>query len=291
MLASMTGFGRASLDAPFGRLVAEIQSVNRKYLEIFVSVPKEFGRFEYDIRTWVGEQISRGQISVRLHVFPSEGAVLQQLPDPKELKALKRGWEKIAKTLGYDPAKIDLPFLMLYSPIEQKTALAEDKDLPFIEKCMKEAMDGLCKMKVKEGKALAADVSKRLASLKKNLKEIESLAPLAADRMRKNLEGKMKELQESPELDERILRETLLFADRIDITEEITRLSSHFNQFLGMLDTKEKTIGRKMDFLIQEMGREINTIGSKSLDAKISYLVVEMKSELEKIREQIQNVE
>ena len=290
MLASMTGFGRAGLDAPFGRLVAEIQSVNRKYLEIFVSVPKEFGRFEYDIRTWVGEKISRGQISVRLHVIPSEGGVLQQLPDPKQLKALKRGWEKIAKTLGYDPAKIDLPFLMLYSPIEQKS-FAEDQDLPFIEKCMKEAMDGLCKMKVKEGKALKADVSKRLASLKKNLKEIESLAPEAADRMRKSLQGKMKELQENPELDERILRETLLFADRIDITEEITRLASHFNQFLGMLDTKEKTIGRKMDFLIQEMGREINTIGSKSLDAKISYRVVEMKSELEKIREQIQNVE
>ncbi len=290
MLASMTGFGRAGLDAPFGRLVAEIQSVNRKYLEIFVSLPKEFGRFEYDTRTWVGEKISRGQISVRLHVIPSEGAVLQQLPDPKQLKALKRGWEKIAKTLGYDPAKIDLPFLMLYSPIEQKS-FAEDKDLPFIEKCVKEAMDGLCKMKVKEGKALAADVSKRLASLKKNLKEIESLAPEAADRMRKSLQGKMKELQESSELDERILRETLLFADRIDITEEITRLSSHFNQFLGMLNTKEKTIGRKMDFLIQEMGREINTIGSKSLDAKISYLVVEMKSELEKIREQIQNIE
>ncbi len=290
MLASMTGFGRAGLDAPFGRLIAEIQSVNRKYLEIFVSVPKEFGRFEYDIRTWVGEQISRGQISVRLHVIPSEGAVLRQLPDPKELKALKKGWEKIAKTLGYDPKKIDLPFLMQYCPIEQKT-IAEDKDRPFLEKCMKEAMDGLCKMKAKEGKALAADVSKRLGFLKKNLKEVESLAPEAAERMRKNLEGKMKELQESPELDERILRETLLFADRIDITEEITRLSSHFNQFLGMLETKEKTIGRKMDFLIQEMGREINTIGSKSLDAKISYLVVEMKSELEKIREQVQNIE
>jgi uncharacterized protein (TIGR00255 family) len=291
MLASMTGFGRAGSDAPFGRLVAEIQSVNRKYLEIFVSLPKEFGRFEYDIRTWVGEEIARGQISVRLHVIPNEGAALRQLPDPKELKALQRGWEKIAKTLGYDPKKIDLPFLMLYSPLGEKASIAEDKDLPFIEKCMKEALAGLGKMKVKEGKALAADISKRLSSLKKNLKEIESLSPVAAERMRKNLAAKMKELQESPELDERILRETLLFADRIDITEEITRLSSHFNQFLGMLETKEKTIGRKMDFLIQEMGREINTIGSKSLDAKISYLVVEMKSELEKIREQVQNIE
>jgi uncharacterized protein (TIGR00255 family) len=291
MLASMTGFGRAILDAPFGRLVAEIQSVNRKYLEVFVSLPKEFGRFEQEIRMWVGEKIARGQVSVRIHVIPSADAAIEQLPDPKALKVLKREWEKIAKSLGYDPKKIDLPFLMQYCPIQQKSGLAEDKDLPFIEKCMKEAMDGLCKMKIKEGKALLLDVAKRIGSLKKNLKSIESLAPEASARMKKNLGDKMKDLKASPELDERLLREMLLFADRVDITEEITRLRSHFNQFEGMLDAKEKTIGRKMDFLIQEMGREINTIGSKSLDAKISHYVVEMKSELEKIREQIQNIE
>jgi len=291
MLASMTGFGRAIFDAPFGRLIAEIQSVNRKYLEIFVSLPKEFGRFEHDIRTCVGEKISRGQVSVRIHVIPSAHAALAQLPNPEALKELKRGWEKIARSLGYDSTTIDLPFLMLYSPIQQKVNLAEDQDLEAVEKCLEEALEGLIKMKIKEGKALSTDVKRRLASMKKNLKAIESLAPDASERMKKNLADKIKELQASPELDDRILRETLLFADRVDITEEITRLESHFRQFHEMFEGKERTIGRKMDFLIQEMGREINTIGSKSLDAKISHLVVEMKSELEKIREQIQNIE
>ena len=146
-------------------------------------------------------------------------------------------------------------------------------------------------MRLKEGRALAADVKKRLASMKKNLEAIKEMAPEATERMRKNLAEKMKDLKASPELDERLLRETLLFADRVDISEEITRLGSHFSQFQGMLSSKEKTLGRKMDFLIQEMTREINTIGAKSLDANISHLVVELKSELEKIREQIQNLE
>ena len=291
MLTSMTGFGRATIETSFGKLVAEIQSVNRRYLEIFVSLPKEFGRFEHDIRTWVGEQLARGQVSVRLHLLSGPEAATELLPDLAMLQKLKLGWEKIARALGYDPQTIDLPFLMLYSPIQQKINLAEDKDLAAIEACIKEALQNLSEMRLKEGRALAADVKKRLASMKKNLEAIKEMAPEATERMRKNLAEKMKDLKASPELDERLLRETLLFADRVDISEEITRLGSHFSQFQGMLSSKEKTLGRKMDFLIQEMTREINTIGAKSLDANISHLVVELKSELEKIREQIQNLE
>ena len=291
MLTSMTGFGRAAIDAPFGKLIAEIQSVNRKYLEILVSLPKEFGRFEHDVRTWVGEKISRGQVSVRLHVIPGPHAAMDLLPDPAMLQELKHGWEKISRSLGYDPQKIDLPFLLLYSPIQQKTNFAQDKDLSAVETCIKEALQSLTEMKLMEGKALAADVKERLASMQKNLKAIEALAPEATKRMRQNLAEKMKDLKAGPELDERLLREALLFADRVDISEEITRIGSHFSQFQGMMAPKERTIGRKMDFLVQEMSREINTIGSKSSDAKISHLVVEMKSELEKIREQIQNLE
>lgn len=290
MLTSMTGFGRATYDALFGRLVVEIQSVNRKYLEIFVALPKEFGRFEHEIRTWIGKKIARGQISVRIHLIPAADAALGLLPDPGVLKELKRGWEKIAKSLGYSSKKIDLSFLMLHSPIEEKRAFAEEKDLPSLEKCVKEALDGLVKMKIKEGKALTDDIKARLASMKKNCKAIELLSPVATERMKEILMEKMKGLQASPELDERLLREVLLFADRVDISEEITRLSSHFSQFQEMLGAKEP-IGRKMDFLIQEIGREINTIGSKSSTAKISHLVVEIKSELEKIREQVQNIE
>ncbi len=291
MLASMTGFGRAGLDAPFGKLVAEIQSVNRKYLEIFVSLPKEFSRFEQDVRTWVGEAVSRGQVSVRIHVIPSPGAALELLPDLEALKELKRGWEKIAKGLKCDPSCVDLPFLLLNSPLQQKQRLAEDKDLGSFETCVKKALSALVSMKQKEGKALCLDIKERLLGLKKRWEAIRALAPNAVEKAKRSLSEKAKELLQSPELDERIAREILLYADRVDISEEITRLSSHFVQFREILDSKEKSVGRKMDFLIQEMGREVNTTGSKSPDPEISRLVVEMKSELEKIREQAQNIE
>ena len=289
MLASMTGFGRAGLDSSLGKLIAEIQSVNRKHLEINVSLPKECARFENDIRAWVGEVIFRGHVSVRLYLFQSEESVAALLPDPKSLKKLKMGWEKIAKTLGYDKKCIDLPFILANSPMQQRLQFLEDKDLGLIKSCMKEALLGLTRMKLREGKALAADEKKRLMAMRSSLKAIEELAPKALERMKAALSIKLKDI--APNFDERLLREGLLFADRIDISEEITRLESHFEQFEHTLGGNERAVGRKMDFLIQEIGREINTIGSKSVDAKISHLVVEMKSELEKIREQAQNIE
>jgi uncharacterized protein (TIGR00255 family) len=291
MLASMTGFGRAVTDTSLGKLVAEIQSVNRKYLEIFVSLPKEFTRFEPEVRSWISERVARGQVSVRLSVISSSDATVALLPDVKTLGSLKKGWEKIAKGLGYDPKAIDLSFLLLHSPIQQKLSFAKDSDLGLIETCLKAAIDGLVEMKLKEGKSLGADIKKRLAILKKHVTAIEALAPDASRRMQKNLAEKVKALEASPELDERLAREVAIFAERVDISEEMTRLESHFGQFMGMLQTKKEPVGRKMDFLIQEMGREVNTIGSKSSDAKITHLVVEMKSELEKIREQTQNIE
>jgi uncharacterized protein (TIGR00255 family) len=285
----MTGFGRAGLDAPFGRLIAEIQSVNRKHLEIAVSLPKECARFENDVRTWVGQGIFRGHVSVRLYLIPNEESFVDCLPDPKSLKKLKMGWEKIAKSLGYDKECIDLPFILANSPMQQGLQFLEDKDLGMIKTCIKKALLDLTRMKLKEGKALSVDVKKRLMAMKGSLKAIEALAPEALEKMKTALANKLKDLVLN--FDERLLRESLLFADRIDISEEITRLKCHFEQFEHTLGASEGPVGRKMDFLIQELGREINTIGSKSVDAKISHLVVEMKSELEKIREQAQNIE
>jgi len=293
MLASMTGFGRALFDAPFGRLIAEIQSINRKYLDISIYMPREFGRFELEVRKWVGERVARGQISVRIHLIPNAASAVGLLPDPEVLRGLKTGWERIAKQIGCDPKSVDLPFLILNSPLQQKTEFARDSDLPAIEQCVKEAVSSLVQMKLKEGKMLAADLKDRLHLLEQHLKAIEHLAPNAAVRMREKLMKKMKELaqQGGPDLEERIAREAILYAERIDISEEVTRLKSHFHQFQDILNPKGGAVGRKMDFLIQEIGREINTIGSKSAEAKISHLVVEMKSELEKMREQVQNIE
>lgn len=290
MLSSMTGFGRAVSEAHFGKLTVEVQSINRKYLEIFVSLPKELSRFELDVRKWIGEFISRGQVSVRIFLSPNKEALLSSLPDVKILKDLKKKWEKIAKELKTDPAAIDLPFLMQYLPAQPKQDLADDDNLAVLKASVAKALENLVKMKKAEGKALGKDLSDRLKNLENLIGQVEKHSPDATKKMRQKLVEKMQEvLEPGAELEERLLREVALFAEKVDITEEITRFHSHIAQFKGVL--KEGSVGRKMDFLIQEMGRETNTIGSKSSEAAISRIVIEMKSELEKMREQIQNLE
>ena len=282
----MTGFGRAVQDTPFGRITVEIHSVNRKYFEMFISSPKEFGRFEHDVRKQVGDSMTRGQISVRIYFAPNLSTIV--LPDPKVLKDLKLSWEQLAKHIGTDPKEISLPFLMQYLPPDTKETSDELKDA--LQSCVKEAIVSIQAMKKTEGQTLSADLSERVKELERMIAEVAEHAPDATKKMRAKLFEKMEEAhQQGPQVDERLLREVAIFAEKVDITEEITRFRSHIDQFKTLL--KGDVVGRKMDFLLQEMGREINTIGSKSLEAKISHTVVAMKSELEKIREQVQNIE
>ena len=292
MLSSMTGFGRAVLDAPFGKLVVEIQSVNRKHLEISVSLPKEWGRFEHEVRKWICDAISRGHVSVRIFVIPNATAIETLLPDLETLHELKKGWDRLASKMGLDSRSVDLPFLVSQLPEQDQTRWARDEDLQQLHRCLDEALQALVKMRRTEGKTLAHDLAQRLQTIENELAEIEKLSPEVVAKMRQKLTERMAEvLAPNTELDERLLREVALFAERIDIAEEVTRLRSHLAQFNELLRTKSIAIGRKMDFLVQEIGREINTIGSKCSEAKITARVVEMKSELEKMREQIQNIE
>lgn len=290
MLMSMTGFGRAESEAPFGKLVVEIQSINRKYLEVAISLPREFSRFEQDIREQVSKTVSRGQVSVRINFIPKADAAAQSLPDVEMMQSLKKGWEKIADKLGYGAKAVDLPFLVANLPSVQKADWVKDKDLAPIAKCIDLALDALVEMKKKEGSALKKDLSSRLKELELMIGTIEKYAPDATKRMKEKLAEKLTEVLKG-EIDERLMREVALFAEKVDISEEITRFHSHVAQFKSLISAKEGAVGRKMDFLIQELGREVNTIGSKSMEAKIAHLVVSMKSELEKIREQVQNLE
>lgn len=288
MPTSMTGFGRGVIDASFGRVVVEIQSLNRKFFEANIYLPKELSRYENEIRKWVAEKISRGQLTVRVQWIPTREALL---PDLETLKSVKNEWEKLAQQLGLDTKSIDLPFLLTTASNIQKNELLKEEDLPLLQKCVEEALQSLLRMKEEEGKALSKDINDRLKELQKLLASIEELAPDATEKMRLKLQEKMKILfAEDQSLDDRIMKEAAFFAEKVDISEEITRLKSHFAQFEKTLSAKA-SIGRKMEFVIQEMSRETNTIGSKSADAKITNLVVEMKSEIEKIREQIQNIE
>lgn len=292
MLMSMTGFGRGVSECSFGTLCVEIQSVNRRYLETYVNLPKEFSRFENDIRKWIGEAVGRGQITVRVHLTRNQKNIQAFLPDIEMLRNLKHGWEKVAQQLQLNPSQIDLSFLLRLLPDFQKESFAEDQDLISLHKAVDEALQGLVTMKKKEGTALAQDVMGRLVEMEKMSEEIEKLSPDATNKMRQKLLERMKEIfQPGVDLDERLLRELAIYAEKVDISEELARLKSHFSQFRLQLKGKEGSAGRKLDFYVQEMGREVNTIGSKSADANIAHLVVGMKSELEKAREQIQNIE
>lgn len=291
-MKSMTGFGRSEREAPFGKLVIEIQSVNRKYFELNISLPKEFSRFENDLRKKISEHVQRGLVSARVYVFPTETSLESLLPDVGLLKSLQEGWEKIAEELGYGKKAVDLPFLMAnYGALSHVKSTKTDDVTP-IQDCLDAALKALDSMRRTEGGMLADDIRSRLKAMEQKIVEIEEIAPDAVSKMRLKLKERMEEIFAEPEqVDERLLREVALYAERVDIAEEITRFRSHLVQYRDLLQSKAGPVGRKMDFLTQEMGREINTIGSKSMDARISHLVVDVKAELEKVREQIQNLE
>lgn len=290
----MTGFGRAEVSTPLGRLVLEMQSLNRKYLDIAIQLPKELATFETEVRAWVGEELFRGQISLRYILFMDMKAEAS-LPDAAFLKKLKAGWMKIAGELGLDKKSVDLHFL---SGQMQKYALPlELKDLKKYEKilheCTKKALSAMIAMKMQEGKMLAQDIEKRIASMVKKIDAIEKAAPSASSRLQKKMMEKIQDLFPiQPDNEERVLREIVIYAEKLDITEELVRFRTHVKQLMQLLKKQqEEAIGRKMDFIIQELMREVNTIGSKSADSEISVHVVDIKSELEKVREQIQNIE
>ncbi len=288
----MTGFGRREYDAPFGKLIAEIQSVNRKYLEIYVTLPKEFSRFENDIRKLVGEKVQRGLVSVRIYLVPNAVAMQDLLPDLALLESLKLGWTALAAKLGFPKESVDLPFLVQHAPEMPHGKLAKDEDFKPIRLCLDDALKALGEMKEKEGAALAKDIAERLKTMSAAVGLIEKKSPDVVAKTRQKLKERMEEIfQPGVELDERLLREVALFAERVDITEEVTRFRSHIAQYEELFKANISASGRKMDFLVQEMGREINTMGSKSMDADIAHRIVDVKAELEKIREQVQNIE
>jgi uncharacterized protein (TIGR00255 family) len=295
MIKSMTAYSRASASSPLGRFVIEIHSVNRKMLDMSLYLPKDLLRFDIEIRKWLSQSLERGQITLRL-TLQSEGAGYQLFSNYSlQLKALKERWENLARELGYDPQKmIDLHFLVsqlqMIPPFESKeneetlkTVLKEGVDL---------ALQELMQMKETEGKTLALDIQKRLKIIEENIAAVELKKEFPLIHYRKKLIDRLKEIGHlHAEVEERIVREVAILAERMDVTEELVRLHTHIEQFRQYLFSHEKAVGRTLDFLTQEMHREVNTLGSKSADSEISLYVVKIKSELDKIREQVQNIE
>lgn len=282
----MTAYSRkASSEIDGLSWVIEIHSVNRKVLDLNLFLPRELLFLDVELRKMIGQFLQRGQVTVKIN-FNKAG---RTTADTSQLKKLKTEWEKTAKELKFDPKEITLSFLL--SQMEQ-TPLDSfgPKVQNALKKTLNEALETLIQMKEVEGKALGADIMKRVKLLLKNVQTIEKISAKAPELYRKKLLERLTTLFKEVKEDERVLREIALLAEKADITEEITRLKSHFNQLTDLLKS-DQIIGRTLDFLVQEILRELNTISSKSSELAITQLAVASKAELEKIREQVQNIE
>jgi uncharacterized protein (TIGR00255 family) len=291
----MTAYGRATQNTPLGRFVVEIQSVNRKMLDISVNLPKDLLRFDIEVRKWLSQTIERGQLTVRvtLQAEAMSGRLFEH--QISQLKSLKEGWDQIAIALGYDAAhRVDLPFLasqlQTAAPLESKEM--EETAREALQQAVEAAVEALMKMKEEEGKLLSADIQKRLKLIEEYAAVIEAKREEPLHRYRNKITERLKEMgMLTHDTEERVLREVAMLAEKMDVTEEIVRLKTHIEHFRRHLISRERAVGRTLDFLTQEMHREVNTLGSKSMDSDISMMVVNIKSEIEKIREQVQNIE
>jgi uncharacterized protein (TIGR00255 family) len=293
MLKSMTGFGRYEKAFSFGRVIVEVHSVNRKYFEASIFLPKEILRFDVTIRKWLSQNIARGNVSLRVYIIPQVNDSASFLPSKELLTILKDKWTHLLHDIGLDDKQIDIDFLLQQN---KQFFSSQDIDEKIYEEALKEgvssAVAALDVMRKDEGKIIVEDFKARTKVIDTILKEIESITPQFVEKYRDKLKAKLIELlPEQLDNDDRIFREAAIFAEKVDIAEEILRFKSHLYQFNKLIDEANSSIGRKLDFLLQEMNREINTIASKSFNDAIATYVVTVKSELEKIREQVQNIE
>ena len=292
-MKSMTGYGRGESIRHGTKISVELNSVNRKQSDISINLPRELVELEPRLRDVINTRISRGRLNVVVAYHAGEDRPQAHVRlDTAVAKAYVQATKKLRKELGLN-GSITIDTLLrapgVVSVIEAE--LDAEALWPQLEQALNKALDQLIKMREREGKHLAGDLNKRLALVRVAVQKIGEVAPNVVKRYRQQLHARIKASGvEMPPDDERLMKEVVLFADRADITEELTRLASHLSQFTACL-TSNEPVGRTLDFLSQEMNREVNTIGSKANDIGISQTVVQLKSELEKIREQVQNIE
>lgn len=290
---SMTGYGRGESSRDGSRITVEISSVNRKSAEVAVNLPRELDALENKVRDEILQCVSRGRLNVRVNLSAANGFKSRAVRINRDLaRSVHAELTKLNKDLNRtEPISIDT-LMRVPGVVEAGDDETDPESLwPAVKQAVGKAVDGMVQMRQKEGKHLARDMKGRIKTIQACVKTIARLAPAVPKRYRENLTNRLEKAGLEIDLnDERVLKELVIFSDRSDITEELTRLESHFQQFAETAAAKEP-VGRKLDFLCQEMNREINTIGSKAQDSGISREVVTAKTELEKFREQVQNVE
>ncbi|MFV0337887.1 MAG: YicC/YloC family endoribonuclease [Chthoniobacterales bacterium] len=292
-MISMTGHGRGEANIGELRVTAECSSVNRKQLDVAFQIPREWNSLESAIRDEVAAVATRGRIQVFLEAHRKFTADKEALDHEMaagyhaELEALRKKL-KITSPVTLDHI-LRCPNLFLTS--QSNRNFNPENEWPCIQKALREALQGMLAMRKKEGKHLQQDLLKRSDTLSAILHKIRKLAPSVTTHHRRNLKKRLENANLNLDsIEPRLIEEIALFAERCDITEELTRLESHIDQLTSKLDAKGP-VGRSIEFLLQEMTREFNTLGSKSNNSSIAHLAVEGKTELDKVREQILNLE
>jgi uncharacterized protein (TIGR00255 family) len=288
----MTGFGHGEYSRDGQTVAIEISSYNRKQMDLRVRLQRELSMLEKDVRERIAGRLSRGAVTVTAKLTAAAGEVSGVRADLGLARQFYDEARRLQETLGIKDELtmsdiLNLPGLFVIGAPELTPDVLREMAMPAVDAALAELLD----MKGAEGWTLAKDIRGRHAALCRLLAEIEDVAPQIASRLRERLVERVNELLDAIDTDdERLMKEVVFYVDRSDIAEEITRLKSHLDQMTGLFEQADP-VGRKLDFLIQEMGREINTIGSKAADIDISTRVVDFKSELDRIREQVQNIE
>jgi uncharacterized protein (TIGR00255 family) len=289
----MTAYGRSEYLLGDTLFVAEIRSLNNRYRDIILRIPKNYQALEKALKTIILSRIRRGRIEVSVQMTNNgeESPYSLELNMPL-VNSYFKIFNQLAENLGLDQE------IQLDSLCQMKDVIlfkSEEGDVEKLrigfQQVVEQALDSLDVMRIKEGEAIEVDFLERLNLLEEYVNEVGNRAPSLVEEYRKRLKDKIDHILEDMTLDDiRLAQEVALFAERSDITEEVVRIRSHLKQFREYL-SMDDAIGRRLDFLIQELNREVNTLSSKASDSFISKIVVEMKAELEKLREQVQNVE
>ena len=293
VIKSMTGFGRGEYSDGVYSFTVEIKTLNHRYNDIIVKMPKHINYVEENIKKLIKKSINRGRVEVYITLEYIEDGNIKVKVNSELAKSYKMALEDIVNELELDE-KVTLENIIKMPDVIRTDRMEDDEEQIWLclKTALKEALDNVVEMRIREGKELVKDIKERTIKIEQMIDSIKERSPLVVEEYRVKLKERVEELLNNEyKLDDcKLENEVVFYADRSNITEEIIRFYSHISQLLGCLNSEE-SVGRKLDFLIQEMNREVNTIGSKSSDIFIGKTVVEIKSELEKIREQIQNIE
>ncbi len=292
MIKSMTGYGRGQAVADGRDITVEIKSVNHRFFEFSSRTPRAYGYLDERIKKFLQGKISRGKVEISVQIVTPESQGIAVDVNFPLAKSYADALREMSEKLG---VKDDLSVSVLTRFSDLFTVKKEHDDEEAVwhsvESVLACALERFLQMRIDEGEKMEADILSRLCTIEKFVGEVERLSPETVNAYREKLYNKLQEILSDSQVDEqRILTEAAIFSEKIAVDEETVRLRSHINQFRSILESGEP-VGRKLDFLVQEVNRETNTIGSKASDLNITKIVVEMKSEIEKIREQIQNIE